>query len=96
MTLAQAKESELRSEEALRKRAISRLNKRRGFGIHLRAYIAVNILLVGVWAFTGGPFWPVFSILGWGIGLSAHAWGTFGRKPFSEEQIRHEIGRLQD
>jgi hypothetical protein len=39
---------------------------------HLRAYIAVNVMLVAIWALTGaGYFWPIWPILGWGVGLVA-------------------------
>jgi class 3 adenylate cyclase len=42
--------------------------------IHLVVYVLVNVLLVGIWAASGGGyFWPVWPILGWGIGLGAHA-----------------------
>ena len=41
---------------------------------HLRAYIAVNLMLVAIWALTGaGYFWPIWPILGWGIGVLADA-----------------------
>jgi hypothetical protein len=37
------------------------------------AFVAVNVLLVAVWAVTGaGYFWPVWPMLGWGIGLASH------------------------
>lgn len=43
------------------------------FRIHLTIYVLVNALLIGIWAASGGGyFWPVWSILGWGIGLAAH------------------------
>ena len=43
---------------------------------HLRAYIAVNLMLVAIWALTGaGYFWPIWPILGWGIGLVADSGG---------------------
>ena len=45
---------------------------------HLRAYIAVNVMLVAIWALTGaGYFWPIWPILGWGVGVLADA----GRLP---------------
>jgi hypothetical protein len=48
------------------------------FAPHLRVYIAVNALLVAIWALTGmGYFWPVWPLLGWGVGVLAH--GTGGR-----------------
>jgi hypothetical protein len=47
---------------------------------HLRAYIAVNLLLVAIWALTGaGYFWPIWPILGWGIGVVADSGGRLGR-----------------
>lgn len=37
-------------------------------------YLAVMVLLVAIWALTGaGYFWPIWPMLGWGIGLLAHA-----------------------
>jgi hypothetical protein len=46
---------------------------------HLRAYVGVSVMLVAVWALTGaGYFWPVWPIVGWGIGVMADA-GRLGR-----------------
>ncbi len=46
---------------------------------HERTYVAVMLLLVAIWALTGaGYFWPVWPMLGWGIGLLADA-GRLGR-----------------
>jgi eukaryotic-like serine/threonine-protein kinase len=48
------------------------LNK--SFRTHLTLYLLVNVLLIGVWAASGGGyFWPIWSILGWGIAIAAHA-----------------------
>jgi class 3 adenylate cyclase len=42
--------------------------------MHATVYAVVNVLLIAVWAAAGGGyFWPIWSILGWGIGLGAHA-----------------------
>jgi hypothetical protein len=44
-----------------------------GFASHLRVFLAVNALLVVVWALSGaGYFWPVWPFFGWGIGIVAH------------------------
>jgi class 3 adenylate cyclase len=52
----------------------------RSFKTHLAAYLLVNLLLIGVWAASGGGyFWPIWSILGWGIGVAMHAAPLFGR-----------------
>jgi 2TM domain len=91
-------EASARSEEELREQAIARLKKKRDFRAHVFMYVAVNALLVVIWAVTSGPngfFWPVFPILGWGIGVAANGWDVYGRKPISEEEIRRETDRLR-
>jgi class 3 adenylate cyclase len=46
---------------------------RTSFRIHLVVYLVVNVALVCIWALTGaGYFWPIWPILGWGIGVGAH------------------------
>jgi class 3 adenylate cyclase len=46
---------------------------RQSFKIHLTFYLLVNILLIGIWAASGGGyFWPVWPVLGWGIGVVCH------------------------
>jgi len=38
----------------------------------LAAFVAVNLMLIVIWAATGaGYFWPIWPILGWGLGLIA-------------------------
>ncbi len=87
---------EVLSEENRREQAIERLKKKRDFKTHLVIYLAVNALLVGIWAASGTEnfFWPVFVIFGWGIGLVANAWDVYGRRPISEEEVRREMDRL--
>jgi hypothetical protein len=61
-------------EPDLREEATMRLRKRRDFAAHLAAYVFVNVSVIVIWAMTGsGFFWPVFPILGWGIGLFSTA-----------------------
>ena len=46
---------------------------------HVRAYVGVSLMLVAIWALTGaGYFWPIWPMLGWGIGVLADA-GRLGR-----------------
>lgn len=80
----------------MREQAIARLKKKRDFRAHVFIYVAVNAMLVVIWAVTGsGFFWPIFPILGWGVGVAANAWDVYGRKPISEDEIRRETERLQ-
>jgi uncharacterized ion transporter superfamily protein YfcC len=84
------------SEEELREQAVKRLHKKRDFRTHLLMYVLVNAMLVVIWAVTdSGFFWPIFPILGWGIGVVANAWDVYGRRPITEDEIRREAERLR-
>jgi hypothetical protein len=58
-----------------------RLGRRHGFGAHATSYVLVMALLVAIWLLTtpGGHFWPVWPMLGWGIGLASHGLATLSR-----------------
>lgn len=85
-----------RNEQELREQAISQLKKKRDFRAHVFIYVAVNVVLVVIWAIVGaGFFWPIFPILGWGIGVAANAWDVYGRKPIGENEIERETERLR-
>jgi 2TM domain-containing protein len=84
------------ADQDLRDEAYRSLKKRRDFFGHLVAYVLVNALLIGIWLVSGaGFFWPIFVLLGWGIGLGMNAWDVYGRRPISEEEIRREAERLR-
>jgi hypothetical protein len=52
----------------------------RDFAAHLRVFIAVQLLLVAIWAVTGaGCFWPIWPFMGWGIGVLVHWLSQMGR-----------------
>lgn len=75
--------------------AIKRIRAKRGFWVHFGIYLAVNAFLVVVWAFTWRDyFWPVWPMLGWGIGVVAHALTVFtGGVDISEARIERELGK---
>jgi hypothetical protein len=80
----------------LRKLAINQLRKKRGLQAHIIAYVSVNLLLVAIWYFSGhGYFWPVFPILGWGIGVVFNIWDVYVPDRMTEERIQKEIRRLK-
>jgi hypothetical protein len=85
-------------EDTLRERATRNLKKRRDFHAHLLVYVLVNAFLVVIWAVTtpGGFFWPIFPLVGWGIGVVMNAWDVYRPAEFDEEQIQAEIDRLQN
>ena len=65
--------------------------KRAGFKTHAITYVIVNLFLWGIWYFTdhrrhdmdwgnwtaGHYPWPIWSSLGWGIGLAFHFAGAY-------------------
>jgi class 3 adenylate cyclase len=82
--------------------AIKRIRAKRAFEHHAMVYVAVNLLLIAVWALTGpgyanhrhgsgADFWPIWPILGWGLGLGLHYWTVFRQRPISEDEIRREM-----
>ncbi|MBT8193633.1 MAG: 2TM domain-containing protein [Acidimicrobiia bacterium] len=83
--------------EEQRQRAIRRIRAKREFRSHLAVYLAVNALLVLIWAMTSAAyFWPVWPMFGWGIGVVAHGVGVYaGPSEITEAQIERELhGRL--
>ncbi|MGE0133774.1 MAG: 2TM domain-containing protein [Dehalococcoidia bacterium] len=63
-------------DQALRARALQSIQKKREFMAHLVSYVLVNAFLLVLWAMVsgGGFFWPMFPLVGWGIGLFFHGW----------------------
>jgi hypothetical protein len=81
-----------------RGRALRRLKKRRDFFAHLLVYFLVNTFIVIIWAVTSGDgfFWPIFPMVGWGIGVVMNAWDVWRADEFSEEDVAREIQRMSN
>ncbi|MGC5287701.1 2TM domain-containing protein [Micromonospora sp. DT231] len=49
-----------------------------GLRIHLLSYVIGNLAQIVVWWFATPDhfFWPLWSILGWGVGLAFHGWAV--------------------
>jgi hypothetical protein len=60
---------------------------------HVLAFVAVNLLLVGIWAASGaGYFWPIWPLLGWGFALASHTSESFLGRPLGS--CSHRSKRL--
>jgi hypothetical protein len=82
-------------EQELRERALKHLKDKRDLKAHLLAYVTVNLLLVAIWfAAGGGFFWPMFPILGWGIGIAFHVWDVVSPEPGPRE-VEAEMQRMR-
>lgn len=87
---------EARALDDTRARAIQRIKDRQGFFAHLLAYVLVNAFLIAIWATQdGGFFWPVFPLVGWGIGIAFHWYGVFVAHEPTEEDIAREMRRMR-
>jgi hypothetical protein len=63
---------------AFREREARQILKRRTFYLHLAIYVAVQVMLIAIWALVGGGFpWFLFPLMGWGIGVVAHGASAF-------------------
>ena len=84
-------------DDDLRARAVTRLKAKRDFHAHLLVYVLVNGFLVLIWAVTNpdGLFWPIFPMLGWGIGVVMNAWDVYARRELTEQEIAREMRRLR-
>jgi hypothetical protein len=51
------------------------------FYIHLLSYVLVVALLAAINVYTGDEWWVQWVVLGWGIGVAAHALALFGTRP---------------
>lgn len=74
-------------------RARQRVEALKGFYIHLAIFLAVIALLFVINASTGGVWWVQWVVLGWGIGVLAHAFAVYGNAPkfisrWEERKIR--------
>src|SRR5262249_10209717 len=51
-----------------------------GLAAHASSYVLMVAMLVTIWLLTTphGYFWPVWPMLGWGIGLASHGLATLG------------------
>lgn len=54
--------------------AKQRVQARAGFVIHVSMYLVMNVGMFVIWLLTGSGYpWFVWPLLGWGIGILAHA-----------------------
>ncbi|MET0296734.1 MAG: 2TM domain-containing protein [Microbacterium sp.] len=84
----------------LRAQAISNLKAKNHFWQILGGWVLLSILFTAIWLFSGGVgsyFWPMWPILGVGIGVVAAgiaAFGSGGGGP-DEAKIQAEMDRLK-
>lgn len=86
-------------EDTLEELARKRVQARTGFLVHAAMYLTMNAGLVIIWLLSGRGYpWFMWPLLGWGIGVLAHAI-TLVVGPGSEAErraISREVNRLRE
>lgn len=59
-------------------RHMSEAERKRGFNIHAIVFVPTMVLLAIVNIAVGRPYWVLWVLLGWGIGLLMHWWFVLG------------------
>lgn len=87
---------------------ITKMAKARvAFKMHLLVYVCVNLFLAAIWYVSNGMswvndgddsmYWPIWTHLGWGLGLAIHGFTTYGpgnnMLAREEEKIRQSMGK---
>jgi 2TM domain len=90
-----------RTEEERRALALKRIKAKSDFKIHLIVYVSINALFVVIWAMTNagqpyprGFFWPLFLMVGWGVGVVINGFVVYRRNVFTEDRVRREMTKL--
>jgi hypothetical protein len=87
------------TDDELRRKAEKIAEEKMGVYIHVTIYLIVNILLYVIWWINGGigtfP-WPVIVTIGWGIGVVAHIFVTFGKGIDKSKMVEKEYQKLKE
>lgn len=91
------------TDEEIVKLAQKRVQDKKDFFVHLAMYVIINLFLFFMWLFiTGGKHgaypWFLWVVLGWGVGVAAHAVSVFLNpkgSSWEQREIQKEIERLK-
>ena len=91
-------EPAMNQEQESYERARKRVEALKGFYVHATAFVLVNIALFTINALVGGPWWFYWPLMGWAMGLGAHALGVFGfgGGPWGRDWEERKIGEMMD
>jgi hypothetical protein len=81
----------------LRRLAIRRADMKLAFRSHLMAYVIVNAALVAINLITSPhSFWAIWPMMGWGVGLAAHASTVYMHgEDLRDRLIQEELEKLR-
>ena len=59
-------------------RGIGKSDRKLGFNVHALVFVLAMVLLAVINVAVGRPYWVLWTLLAWGIGLLAHWWFVLG------------------
>jgi len=90
------------ADSKLMKLAKKRVRAKREFVWNLACYVLVNTFLVLIYFITDGPFgyfWPIWPIMGWGLGVALHGVSVIltlsDTAAGSEDRVLEEYNKLK-
>jgi hypothetical protein len=83
--------------DELRKQAVYKLRRQRGFRTHVLIYLLTGGFLTLIWYFSNkdGFYWPLWPMAFWGIFLVVNGVNSFRPQTFSEAEIQRQMGKLK-
>jgi len=90
------------TDEELMQLARRKVAMKKTFQIHLAVYILVNLFLVFIFFVTtrnswDNYFWPIWPLMGWGLGLGIHGAVVYSNVFSSgNDQVMKEYQKLKD
>ncbi|MES2004607.1 MAG: 2TM domain-containing protein [Bacteroidota bacterium] len=66
---------------------------RASFRLSLAAYLFVNAFLIAIWFFSAGPgtyFWPIWPMIGWGLGMAFQYFHAYQGDKITSAQKEYE------
>ncbi|MEE8318020.1 MAG: 2TM domain-containing protein [Dehalococcoidales bacterium] len=88
------------TEKEIYEAARKRVEEKKGFFVHLAAYVIINVMLILLWAFAagGGYPWFIWPLGGWAVGLLFHFLGVFvfsNQTGWEKRAIEKEIEKIR-
>lgn len=78
-------------------RAKAQVAEIKGFYSHLTIYLIFVCVFITLNVYSGGFFWAIFPIAGWGLGVLGHANNTFNWNPlFSKDWEERKIKEIMN
>jgi hypothetical protein len=84
-------------DDELRKQAVYKLRRQRGFRTHVLVYLLTNAFISLIWFFTDrdGFYWPLWIEAFWGIFLVVNGVNSFRPQTFTEAEIQKQMGKMK-